>query len=314
MILREAVAKFISHCRYGKNLSPKTLTAYSIDLRQFLTHLGDQAETLSLEALDKILLRGFIQSLFGSNADKTIKRKVATLKAFFHFLEREDYIALNPFHKMDIRIREARLLPRTVPLADIRSLFRFLYDRKKATAGRDTKAYRALVRDIAVLELLFATGARVSEVCTLIAKNVDLVEGSVRILGKGGRERIIQLCDEEILEALRAYRSLSGPPGPGEYFFGNAAGGHLSDQSVRAMLRNNALKAGLGLHLTPHMIRHSVATLLLERGMDIRYIQHLLGHSSISTTQIYTSVEAGQQRRLLSDKHPRRALLCSIPA
>ena len=87
MILCEAVAKFISHCRYGKNLSPKTLTAYSTDLRQFAAHLGDQAETLSLEALDKTYLRDFIQSLFGGNADKTIKRKVATLKAFFHFLE-----------------------------------------------------------------------------------------------------------------------------------------------------------------------------------------------------------------------------------
>ena len=214
---------------------------------------------------------------------------------------------------MEIRIRETRRLPRTVSLADIRSLFRFLYAQKETAQDRSTRTYYLLIRNIAVLELLFATGARVSEVCSLIAKNVDLVEGSVRILGKGGRERIIQLCDEEILEALRAYRALPGSALPSEYFFGTSTGSHLSDQSVRAMLRNSALKAGLCLHLTPHMIRHSVATLLLERGMDIRYIQHLLGHTSISTTQIYTRVDAGQQRRLLDAKHPRRQLLCTPP-
>jgi integrase/recombinase XerD len=309
MTVDEAVAVFLSHCQYGKNLSSKTLTAYSTDLRQFLEHLASHERNTSLEAIDKTVLRLFIQGLFGANADKTIKRKVATLKSFFHFLEREDLIVVTPFRKMEIRIREARRLPRTVPLADIRRLFLYLYDQRHSIRDCSSKAYRTLVRDIAVLELLFGTGARVSEICGLWMENVDLVRGSVRILGKGRRERIIQLCDEDLLAALRTYRDLPRESPQGEYFFGNGAGRHLSDQSVRAMLRNGALRAGLGLHLTPHMFRHSVATLLLERGVDIRYIQHLLGHSSISTTQIYTSVDSEQQRRLLTDKHPRRRLL-----
>jgi integrase/recombinase XerD len=309
MILAEAIAIFLSHCRYGKNLSPKTLRAYEIDLRQLTEHLRRKDVATSLDVVDKVALRDYIQGLFGRNAEKTIKRKVATLKVFLHFLEREDLIAINPFRKMDVRIRETRRLPRTVALADLRCLFRYLYARKRSVQDRDSRAYRTIVRDIAVLELLFATGARVSEICSLKADDVDLRQGAVRILGKGAKERMIQLCDEETMAALRAHRDLCMPSADGKYFFRSRIGSHLSEQSVRAMLKNAATRAGLSLHLTPHMIRHSVATLLLERGVDTRYIQHLLGHSSISTTQIYTSVEAGQQRRLLAAHHPRRRLL-----
>ncbi|HVT17869.1 MAG TPA: tyrosine-type recombinase/integrase [Thermoanaerobaculia bacterium] len=310
MTLAEAITIFLAHCRYEKNLSPKTLRAYEIDLRQLTEHLRLRDDLLSIPAIDKVALRQYIQSLFGRRAEKTIKRKVATVKVFFHFLEREDIIPINPFRKMEVRIREARRLPRTVSLADLRSLFRYLYARKQSLWKDDSRAYRRAVRNIAVLELLFATGARVSEICSLKSEEVDLREGSVRILGKGARERLIQLCDDETIAALKAHQSLyQGSNGHSEYFFRSEIGHHLSDQSVRAMLKNAAVRAGLQLHLTPHMIRHSIATLLLERGVDIRYIQHLLGHSSIATTQIYTSVEAGQQRRLLAAHHPRRKLL-----
>jgi integrase/recombinase XerD len=309
MTLTEAIALFLAHCRYDKNLSPKTLQAYEIDLRQFTGHLSGKQSPPTLETLDKLTLRDYIQNLFGRNAEKTIKRKVATLKVFLHFLEREDVIAVNPFRKMDVRIREARRLPRTVALADLRCLFRHLYERKRLLQAVSSRAHRSVVRDIALLELLFATGARVSEVCRLKAEDIDLRQGSVRILGKGARERIIQICDEETMAALRVHRDLCTEGSCNGYFFRNRSGSHMSDQSVRAMLKSVARSAGLRVHVTPHMIRHSVATLLLERGVDIRYIQHLLGHTSISTTQIYTSVQAGQQRRLLAAHHPRRRLL-----
>ncbi|HZF08919.1 MAG TPA: tyrosine-type recombinase/integrase [Thermoanaerobaculia bacterium] len=308
MTVAEAIKSFLFHCQYEKNLSPKTLKAYSIDLRQFREHLDAHSQVAEMTAVDKAVLREFIQSLFSGNAEKTIKRKVATVKAFFHHLEREDAIVVNPFRKMDVRIKETRRLPRTVALADLKKLFRYLYDLKQSWKDRESFAYRALVRDIAVLELLFATGARVSEVCSLRVEDVDLRRGSVRILGKGGRERLIQLCDEEVMASLRDYRALwidDGVDGP---FLHNRFGRRISDQSVRAMLRKRAALSGLSLSLTPHMLRHSVATLLLEEGVDIRYIQSLLGHSSISTTQIYTEVHAGQQRRMLAAKHPRRKI------
>jgi integrase/recombinase XerD len=305
MKVADAIASFLLHCHYGKNLSPRTLKAYSIDLRQFTAHLHPHGID-ELSTIDKTILRDYIQALFPHRAPKTIKRKVATLKALFHFLEREDLILLNPLGKMDIRLREPRRLPRTVPLSDLKRLFHYLYGLKRSLRESHSPTYRSLVRDVATLELLFATGARVSEVCNLREEDVDLRLGRVRIFGKGSRERIIHLCDAETLAALREYRRLTPLGGGAGYFFENRGGAAISDQSVRAMLRKHARSAGLVLHITPHMLRHSVATLLLEEGVDIRYIQRLLGHSSISTTQIYTEVHDTHQHYLLATKHPRR--------
>ena len=310
MELQEAVTQFLFHCRYEKNLSPKTLKAYSIDLRQFTEYLATNLEIATLAAVDKTALRAYIKSLFGPLKEKSVKRKVATLKALFHFLEREDAIAVNPFRKMDVRIKETRRLPRTIPLHDLKRLFKYLYRLKQEHPDKESYAYRALVRNIAVLETLFSTGARVAEVCNLRDEDVDLRRGRVRILGKGGRERILQLCDEEVVAAMRDYRTLwaeeferSG------HFFHNRSGGRLTEQSVRTELRRYAEQAGLERKVTPHMLRHSVATLLLEEGVDIRCIQIFLGHSSITTTQIYTEVHEDLQVKLATTKHPRRRIL-----
>jgi integrase/recombinase XerD len=312
MEIQEAVSQFLFHCRYEKNLSPKTLKAYSIDLRQFTEYLATHLGVTTLPAADKTALRAYIKSLFGPLKEKSVKRKVATLKALFHFLEREDAIAVNPFRKMDVRIKETRRLPRTIPLSDLKRLFKYLYRLKNDHPDRDSYAYRALVRDIAVLETLFATGARVAEVCNLKDEDVDLRRGRVKILGKGGRERILQLCDEEALAAIRDYRSLWVEKGEENgYFFHNRLGGRLSEQSVRTGLKRYAAGAGVGGRVTPHMLRHSLATLLLEEGLDIRYIQTVLGHSSITTTQIYTEVKEGIHNKLIAMKHPRRRLTIS---
>lgn len=306
MLVRDAVTNFLSHCRYEKNLSPRTLKAYSIDLRQFQDHLPDKTVT-AVTAIDRTVLRDYIRTLFDHHAEKTVKRKVATLKALFGFLEREDAVAASPFRKMAVRIKETRRVPRTVALADLKRLFQHLYKTKQACRDRSSYAYRALVRDIAVLEALFATGARIAELCHLPPEDVDLRQGRIRVLGKGGKERVIQVSDKETLAALRDYRSLWAEEAEdGSYFFQNRRGGRLSEQSVRATLRKHTAGAGLGLHVTPHMFRHSLATLLLEEGVDIRYIQHLLGHSSITTTQIYAQVRDRQQWRVVGSRHPRR--------
>jgi len=307
MTIEEAVEQFLFHCQYEKNLSPKTLKAYSIDLRQFAEHLAGELAVTEIAGVDKPALRDYIKSLFNHLAEKSVKRKVATLKAFLHFLEREDAVAVNPFRKMDVRIKETRRLPRTISLADLEKLFRHLYRLKRTWKKKDAAGYRLLVRDIAVIELLFATGARVGEICGLKKPEVDLRQGKVRILGKGGRERILQVCDEETLGALKEYLALWDEDGEEDApFFRNRSGSRLSEQTVRTALRRHTREAGVSLHVTPHMLRHSTATLLLEEGVDIRFIQHLLGHRSIATTQIYTEVGAGAQRRVLAGRHPRR--------
>ncbi len=310
MTLKEAIEQFLFHCRYEKNLSPKTLKAYSIDLRQVSDFLAANLPTTDLEAIDKTALRLYIKTLFTGLAEKSVKRKVASLKALFHFLEREDLIAVNPFRKMDVRIKETKRLPRGLSLPDLKRLFHHLYQAKNTASGPSALLYRTLVRDIAVVETLFATGARVAEVCQLKVEDVDLFQGRIRILGKGSRERLLQLPNHDTLAALLSYRALwldATPSHP--FFFHNRLGGRLSEQSVRSMLSHHATQAGLRLHLTPHMLRHSVATLLLEQGVDIRYIQHFLGHSSITTTQIYTALHEHSHITILALKHPRHLLM-----
>ena len=304
MTLAGAISQFLLHCRHEKNLNPKTLKAYATDLRQMHDFLGERHDLGAVALIGRGELRDYIRHLHASLAPRSLKRKVATMKSLFHFLEREDVIPVSPFRKMDVRIREPRRLPRTVPLDQITRLYRHVHV-ACAAAPEGTRDREILVRDLAVLEALFATGARVAEVCSLKLDDVDLDRGRIRILGKGARERIVQLCHPEAIAAIRAYREQRQDRGSA-WFFSNRFGRRLSEQSVRTMLRRHGSAAGLRLHITPHMLRHTVATLLHEDGVDIRYIQHLLGHRSIATTQIYTEVGEASQRRMLLRHHPRR--------
>lgn len=305
MTVAEAIDSFLFHCRYEKNLSARTLAAYDTDLRQFAAALSPGV-TGDVAGLGKTELRAYIQPLFEPYREKTVKRKVATLKAFFGYLERDGTIAVTPFRRMEVRIKETRRLPRTIPLLEVERLFRYLYAQRGAGPRSDLEAF-VLLRDTAVLEAIFATGARVSEICHLGMDDVDLDDGWVRILGKGARERVVQICDPAIIAALAEYRASRDAVAPREaYFFLNRHGRRLSEQSVRTLLRRHASRAGVEVPVRPHLLRHSVATLLLEEGVDIRHIQHLLGHSSIATTQIYTHVDARNQREVLAARHPRR--------
>ena len=156
------------------------------------------------------------------------------------------------------------------------------------------------------MELLFATGMRISELCSLKPSDLDFESRNVLIYGKGAKERILQIGNPEVMAALVAYRDVFQEEiEECGYFFVNRLKKKLSDQSVRFMIRRYAEMAGIQQHITPHMFRHSFATLLLEQDVDIRYIQRMLGHSSISTTEIYTHVSNRKQKDILVNKHPR---------
>lgn len=160
------------------------------------------------------------------------------------------------------------------------------------------------------MELLFATGMRVSELCSLGPTSIDLINGVIKIYGKGSKERIIQISNPAVLSAVCAYNNVFSPliQDTG-WFFVNRLGNQLSAQSVRNVINAYTELAGIEQHITPHMFRHSFATLLLEEDVDIRYIQQLLGHSSITTTQIYTHVTSKKQRDILATKHPRNKIM-----
>ena len=165
------------------------------------------------------------------------------------------------------------------------------------------------IRDIAVLEVLFATGARVSEIFSLPLSSVDLQNHTIKIYGKGSKERMIQIENTDVLNALQKYyETFQSEIEKNGYFFLNKLNHRLTEQSVRAIINKYTMLSGSTLHITPHMFRHSFATLLLEEDVDIRYIQKLLGHSSITTTQIYTHVAMAKQKEILSTKHPRNKI------
>lgn len=302
----EAAKAFLFHCNYEKKLSAKTLKAYGSDCRQFLAFLTKEKHPKELQLIDKHVIKQYLFHLDGAKP-KTLKRKVATLKAMFNFLEFEDEIQVNPFRKLKIQIKEPKMLPRVMTLAEVNAILSHAQrEAVNKKHGSRSVLHKERVRNQAILELMFATGMRVSEVCVLRPADIDLHSGQIRIMGKGSRQRIIQICHEDVLRVLTNYNTAQfGRAKKKSYFFLSRRKSRLSEQSVRNMIAQYAKKSGIDKHITPHTFRHSFATLLLEQDVDIKYIQQFLGHSSINTTQIYTHVNANKQKEIMETKHPR---------
>lgn len=300
MKMETIIEDYLEYCRRQKCLDEKTLKAYKIDLLQF-------SEQIVLTAIDEItseILEEYIAMLHQQYKPKTVKRKIASSKAFFHYLEYKQLIMRNPFNKLQIRFREPIILPKTIPLRTMETFLTTIYKHRN-NAKTDYQKKKAL-RDIAVSELLFATGMRISELCTLKSKNVNLFDRTILIYGKGAKERCIQIGNDAVIHILEEYRNdFLEEIQKSNYFFVNESGTALSDQSVRRMIKKYSSLAAIELHITPHMFRHTFATSLLEADVDIRYIQEMLGHSSINVTEIYTHVTMSKQRDILTTKHPR---------
>lgn len=300
--LTNEIQKYLSYCKNQRKLDGKTIKAYRIDLGQFATFMAGTDGRWSRDNLT-----AYIGCLHGQFRPKSAKRKIASLQAFFGYLEYEEIFEPNPFAKLKVKFQEPALLPRTVPLDTIQAILRAAYA-KKAQALSERQQQEAL-RDIAILEILFATGLRVSELCALDCDHINLIDGTILIYGKGAKERIVSIENPEVLTALRNYaQAVSSLRNASNSFFLNRHHKRISDQSVRLIIKRHTELAGSSQHITPHMFRHSFATLLLEEDVDIRYIQQLLGHSSITTTQIYTHVAASKQRAILTAKHPRNKI------
>lgn len=305
MKLSDAVDVFLRHCRLERGLSKLTMTAYQLDLKQFRQK---QHQDLIVAAIDKHIIREYLGWLDEQYKPRSIKRKLATLKSFFTFLEQEEYIEASPFRKLRLRLERAKSLPRTLSVSSVTKLLQSAYAYRNE-APVTSRAYQEATRDIAVLETLFSTGVRVSELCQLRAADVDLNHRHILVMGKGKRERVIPLCDNATVQALKSYKRLYTEfLEPESAFFRNRDKHPLSDQSVRQLIKKYQKLACIPEDATPHMFRHTIATLLLENGVDIRNIQTLLGHSSLAVTEIYTHVSLSAQREALGKKHPRRGL------
>lgn len=303
--LNQITEKYLSFCSNRKNLDCKTIKSYRIDLRQYKEFVFIH----KIKWNEKSSIEKYIDNLHIQYKPKSVKRKIASIKALFHYLEIEEIIELNPFHKIQIKYKEPFILPKTISIKNIAIIFNYAYEQYK----RSTTSYSQIValRNVLILELLFATGMRISELCSLKPNQFDFNDYIIKIYGKGSKERLIQICNENVRRLIDKYR-LSMKIESNSFFFINRLNKRLSEQSVRYMISKYAENAQITNHITPHMFRHSFATLLLEEDVDIRYIQQMLGHSSITTTQIYTHTSIEKQRSILTDKHPRNKLIIGI--
>lgn len=298
--LKQHINYYLKYCQSQKRLDPKTIKAYRIDLTQFANSISES----NISLITSETLENYIISLHQDYKPKTVKRKLASLKSFFHYLEYREIISHNPFHRILIRFREPVALPKTIPLSTVERFLSTIYV-QMTTATTDHQRKNAL-RDAAIIELLFATGIRVSELCSLSKYDVNLSEKTILIYGKGSKERKVQIGNDDVINILKKYRDkYTVESQNSDYFFINQSGNPVTDQAIRRMIKKYSSLASINLHITPHMFRHTFATSLLEADVDIRYIQEILGHSSINITEIYTHVAMAKQREILTTKHPR---------
>lgn len=302
--MTKEISQFIFHCEIEKKLNSKTIKAYTLDLTQFKSFVQKEITEIRKEDLKAFFLE------LSKYAPRTIKRKIATLKTFFSHLEFEEVIDANPFRKVRTKIKLDTILPNTLTIKEIKSILLCVYNHKYKITDVSVYRYKEVIRNIAILELLLASGIRVSELCSLKIKNISSDFSLVKVMGKGSKERIIPITNIETQKALKNNHTVfASEIESTSYMFINRFGNPLSEQSVRFMVKSYAKKAKIKRTITPHVFRHSFATLLLEEDVDIRYIQHLLGHSSINVTQIYTHVNEKKKKELLMIKSPRNFVI-----
>ena len=286
----DSVAQFLDYLDHERGASPHTLRGYATDLAEFRTFLARQG-VRELARADSRAIRAWLAWLHDRKlAKSSIARKLATVRSCFKFLARRGAVELNPARQ----VRSPKL-PKRLPS--------FLpKDESKDLLDLEPERSEAGLRDRALLELLYASGLRVAECCSLDRDDVDRRQGTVRVMGKGGKERVVPAGDAA-LQAVDAWLAVRAEErGP---LFTNSRGGRLTTRSVHRIVKSRARAAGIDRRVTPHTLRHSFATHMLGEGADLRLIQELLGHSRLSTTQRYTHVSPEHLMKVYDASHPR---------
>jgi integrase/recombinase XerC len=292
--VRDEVTGFLRHLERERNASPATTRAYGQDLEQFAAHLERELRRDPRPAeIDHVMIRGFLAELHQRGLRKvSTARKLAALRTFFRWLCREGVLEANPARLL-LAPRRERRIPSVLDEAQVTELL--------DAPGDGLVAVRAR----AVLELLYAAGIRCAELVALDTDDLDLAGRTVRVLGKGRKERIV-LFGGRAQQALREWLALRAALRPkDDAVFLNARGGRLSDRSIRKLVEDRVKAVALERRCSPHTLRHSFATHLLSRGADLRAIQELLGHASLSTTQRYTHVDTRHLLEVYRKAHPR---------
>ncbi|MEM9376402.1 MAG: tyrosine-type recombinase/integrase [Pseudomonadota bacterium] len=287
MKLNQLTREFYFHCEVERCLSAHTVDAYRHDLDQYLRFM--KVDVSVEKALEPDSLKAFLTDMRvrrGLSAS-TIRRRLACLKAMSRYAE-EHHSMTNPFKDWRPKIKRPKRLPRALQQSDVIQLLG-----SPSRMGDDDTAFATMV--------LGATGLRVSELCAITAADVTEDGGSIRVTGKGTKDRIVYLTNPRLMARMSSRRLMRLTDGASAPIFVNSRGGQMSPQTLRRRLHKYAEAVGLEKRVTPHILRHTAATMLLEQGTDIRFVQRLLGHASIATTEIYTHVTDEALRAAVRD-------------
>lgn len=313
--LDEAISHFVRYLTTERNASEHTISGYVLDLRQFIEFMwGESAKPpFKWRDTDRFAARRFLVGFQKAGMEATTTgRKLSCLRSFYRFMEREEYIVHNPFQGLRAPKR-GRKLPAILSVKEVTQLLeapiRALSEILKKPGKKKSAESYAYIRDAAILEVLYSTGARVSEVAGIREDDLDLLSGVVKVRGKGKKERMCPLggpateAIHKLQPATQAMWKDSG--GRGQPIFRNLHGRALTTRSVERMMKKYLAAAGLNTQLSPHALRHSFATHMLDAGADLRSVQELLGHASLSTTQIYTHITVERLKKVYDEAHPR---------
>jgi integrase/recombinase XerC len=300
------IQQFIRYLSVEKNASPHTCRSYRKDLEGFEDFLKGSGMYVSasggveIQKADRMAIRKYVSSLHRKNKKSSIARKISTLRSFFKYLTREQVVASNPAKSVSTPKVE-KTLPTTLTVDET---FRLMESPEGTPEKPSVGSKENRLRDRAILELLYSSGLRVSELVGLNLDQLNSDLGIVRVMGKGRKERIVPV-GMKALEALRVYLEERGISRGEDPIFVNSSGGRLTSRSVGRVMKKYTRHSGIFRKVSPHSLRHTFATHLLDAGADIREIQEMLGHASLSTTQKYTHVSMGRLMEVYDKAHPR---------
>lgn len=316
MNLDKAGFQYLDHCKNVKNLSKLSILAYQRDLESFLAVAGSK---LSVSEVDRELLYAYIEELYKQGkSEATVKRRIAYLKTMFKWLENKGDIDLTPFSKFNLTIRIPRRMPRNLSSSELKKLNQEAINQAGLPGNRYSvkeilyhfsRSNINLLNTLIIIDLLLHTGIRVTELTTIELQDIDLDSRTIKIHGKGQRERKVYIPDAQLKALIEGYLQIRASVNPDHStLLINSRSTPLSSQSARILIRKLGNKAKLTRRVTPHMYRHSSATQLLEAGVDMRFVQKLLGHESIETTQIYVHVEDHALRENIANAKLRKRI------
>ena len=296
------INQLITQLKITKNLQDQTLKAYSSDITNFLNYINK-------ENVEQIDILNYINYLFDEKKlkDRSIKRKIISLKIYFNFLEDNSIIKNNPFTKLKFKFKQEKKLPKTLQKNEVKKLLETVYNELNSSITPYKKF--ETIRNISLLEILISTGIRIQEASSITLNDISLQEKTIIIHGKGRKERQLFILNKYVLSSLKNWLTIRKTSSPKcNNIFINKYGNPLSIHSIENIFRKYKTLSNINIKATPHYLRHTFATNLLTNGADLRSVQEILGHSSISTTQIYLEISSNRKKQVLQKYNYRNNL------